>query len=904
MKPKTVFAIFSLFLLSFVFSFAQTPKSFNYQALIRDGSGNILQNQMVGIRLSILQGSETGASVYVETHQPVTTAQGLLMLQIGNGIVVSGDFSSIDWSAGPYYLKVEADPAGGTNYASMGVNELLSVPYALRADKVDNLKKLSIKGTDILSDSALFEVKRKDGQTVFAVYNDGVRVYVDENAGTKRSKGGFAVGGFNSSKGPLYTHDYFVVSPDSVRIYLNDTASAKRSKGGFAVGAFGSGKGPGQEYLRVTQDSTRVYINSTPVKRSKGGFAVSGFGKGKGTINKFMDLTPENYFIGHESGKANVSGLYNSFLGYQTGIMNISGSNNALFGFQTGYNNITGSNNLFLGYQSGFSNTDGSFNSFMGYQSGYSNTTGASNSFVGSYAGRNNTTGNDNTFSGYNSGYSNVDGNSNNFYGTGSGYSNTSGTNNIFIGPQSGYFNKTGNYNTFVGYRAGYNNTANNNVFIGNECGLSNTSGNVNVFIGYAAGHDNIDGSGNVFIGNGSGLNNTAGESNVFMGERAGYSNDDGNDNVFIGYLAGFNGYSAFANVAIGYQSGKGLTQAYNNVFVGSNTGMSTTWGESNVFIGTDAGMSNVTGGSNVIIGQGAGQKADANSNVFVGYAAGYVTTGNGNLFAGNQAGYNNTAGANNVFLGNGAGYVNATGSKNVFIGNQAGWSEGGSNKLYIDNSNTTAPLIYGDFGTNSLRFNGRVGVSVTPSYNLDVNGTVNIRRSSAPAFYIDGKEALWSNGTYFSWGFGNTYNYFAKSIIIGNSGNPGSYKLWVQGNAYSTGSWLGSDARYKTNIQTLDNSLSRLMKIRGCSYEFNTVEMPDKNFSQGERFGFIAQEIKDIFPEVVRQDKNGMYAVNYDGFIPVLVEAVKEQEKQISELKALVKELNQRLSLLENGSE
>jgi len=126
---------------------------------------------------------------------------------------------------------------------------------------------------------------------------------------------------------------------------------------------------------------------------------------------------------------------------------------------------------------------------------------------------------------------------------------------------------------------------------------------------------------------------------------------------------------------------------------------------------------------------------------------------------------------------------------------------------------------------------------------------------------------------------------------------------LYVQGSAYSTGSWVGSDARYKRNIQSLENSLGRLMKVRGCSYEFNTTEMPDQHFAKGERMGFIAQEIKNIFPEAVRQDKNGMYAVNYDGFIPVLVEAVKEQEEQIKDLKALVNKLSQRLSSIENSS-
>lgn len=107
---------------------------FNYQGVARDAAGDALTSQAVGIRASILQGSSTGLSVYVDEHAVTTNAFGVFSLAVGNGTVASGTFSTIDWSSGPYYLNIEMDATGGTTYAQMGVAQLLSVPYALYAN--------------------------------------------------------------------------------------------------------------------------------------------------------------------------------------------------------------------------------------------------------------------------------------------------------------------------------------------------------------------------------------------------------------------------------------------------------------------------------------------------------------------------------------------------------------------------------------------------------------------------------------------------------------------------------------------------------------------------------------------------------------------------------------------------
>ena len=111
--------------------FAQSPNKMSYQAVIRNSSNALVTNQGVGMQISILQGSSSGTAVYIETQTPSTNANGLVSLEIGSGIPVTGTFAGINWAAGPYYIKTETDPAGGTAYTIAGTNQLMSVPYAL-----------------------------------------------------------------------------------------------------------------------------------------------------------------------------------------------------------------------------------------------------------------------------------------------------------------------------------------------------------------------------------------------------------------------------------------------------------------------------------------------------------------------------------------------------------------------------------------------------------------------------------------------------------------------------------------------------------------------------------------------------------------------------------------------------
>jgi len=116
---------------------AQSPEKMSYQAVIRNAGNNLIVNKPVGMKMSILQGSDDGAPVYTETQTPTTSINGLVTLEIGTG-TTSDVFSSIDWSNGPYFLKTEIDPEGGTNYSITGISQLISVPYSLYANKAGN----------------------------------------------------------------------------------------------------------------------------------------------------------------------------------------------------------------------------------------------------------------------------------------------------------------------------------------------------------------------------------------------------------------------------------------------------------------------------------------------------------------------------------------------------------------------------------------------------------------------------------------------------------------------------------------------------------------------------------------------------------------------------------------------
>lgn len=130
---KTLSALWLTFAASILFLSAQIPQAFNYQAVVRNSVGQISANQEVSFRIIIHQGNPTGNVVYKETHLDTTNEFGLSTFSIGGGNPIAGSFNLINWSLGGYYLQIELDASGGSNYTDMGTQQLLSVPYALYA---------------------------------------------------------------------------------------------------------------------------------------------------------------------------------------------------------------------------------------------------------------------------------------------------------------------------------------------------------------------------------------------------------------------------------------------------------------------------------------------------------------------------------------------------------------------------------------------------------------------------------------------------------------------------------------------------------------------------------------------------------------------------------------------------
>ena len=140
MKKLITTALLSLLC---IIALAQAPHSFEYQAVVRDASGNILVSQAVGIQITLKQGSPSSTSTYQETFSTTTNLYGLVNLQIGTG-TTGDDFTTIDWANGPYFIEVALDATGGTSYSVMGTSQLLSVPYALHAKTVESYDACSL----------------------------------------------------------------------------------------------------------------------------------------------------------------------------------------------------------------------------------------------------------------------------------------------------------------------------------------------------------------------------------------------------------------------------------------------------------------------------------------------------------------------------------------------------------------------------------------------------------------------------------------------------------------------------------------------------------------------------------------------------------------------------------------
>jgi hypothetical protein len=192
--------------------FSQVPEKISYQAIVRDAGNNLVTNKTVGMQISILQGSATGTPVYVETHTPGTDINGMISIEIGGGTVVSGNFTTIGWASGSYYIKTETDPTGGTTYTITGTSQLLSVPYSLHAKTAEN-----ISGT-ITETDPVFVASAANGISSMQI----------TNWNASYGWGNHANGGYlKNETDPLFSGSFNLTSPANNQLLKYNSTSGK-----------------------------------------------------------------------------------------------------------------------------------------------------------------------------------------------------------------------------------------------------------------------------------------------------------------------------------------------------------------------------------------------------------------------------------------------------------------------------------------------------------------------------------------------------------------------------------------------------------------------------------------------------------------------------------------------------
>ena len=358
--------------------------------------------------------------------------------------------------------------------------------------------------------------------------------------------------------------------------------------------------------------------------------------------------------------------------------------------------------------------------------------------------------------------------------------------------------------------------------------------------------------------------------------------------NSFFGYYAGYNTGTGDRNTFVGYTSGYSNTSGKYNTFIGYRTGYSNTAGYHNTFIGYRAG-------------DNSSSSSSSGSNTFLGYYAGYSnTTGRFNTYLGANAGAYNTTGENNTFLGYWAGYSNVTGSGNVFLGMYAGYNEIGSQKLYIDNSDTSSPLIYGEFNNDLVTINGHLSVHNGGYLGLtgDTNQLTVDTTSKRARFKLQADGGGTNTDDFFNFTMRNDYSDVTLSVRDSSAGvwlpmlsyeylnNKVDFKdndivttgtISSGGGAYTSGgAWIEASSRdYKENIMELDQaeSLQALTSLNPVRYNY-------KNKRDEEFLGFIAEDV----PQLVAM--NGRRGMRAKDIVAVLTKVVQDQQKTINKQK------------------
>jgi len=474
---------------------------------------------------------------------------------------------------------------------------------------------------------------------------------------------------------------------------------------------------------------------------------------------------------------------------------------------------------------------DTCFNIFLGKNAGCSDCAGDNNVYIGCNAGKGNLSGENNIFLGRNAGCNNTTGYKNVFVGDYAGAGNVSGYCNVYLGHQSAGGNQTGQHNFVTGYQAGYWGGGNHN-FIAGQLAYTHLCG----------------GNNNIAIGNYAGYCNCGGSNNIYFGERVAYHGTGNCNNILMGYYAannnGSSGYMCCAenNIGFGCKNLFYLQCGSGNIALGNQAGCNITDGNCNVVIGYGVTVASATGNNQFIIGSGT-------SHWICGDSSFNIYDKDGNQLNGASSGggggglWSQTSVGIHTLSCVGIGTTNPQSKLEVNVGTavSAFDIQGSAGQLFSVTNNLTSGSI---FSVND--------VSGIPSIDVDADGTIQLAPFSTTEFV----------------GVGTT--------------NP-TTKLHVIGEVTATDFNSTSDARLKTNVQSINDPLAKILQINGVS--FNWIE------NNKPSMGVIADNIEEVVPELVND--TDPKTVNYNGLIGLLIEVVKEQQTQIDSL-------NERLSRLE----
>ena len=321
MTRKTIVVLFMI-MISDVLN-AQAPQKMSFQAVIRNASNAVVSRSNVGIRISVLQGTSTGTIVYAETQNTTTNFNGLISLQIGTGTIVSGNFSLIDWANGPYFIKTETDPNGGTDYAIVGSSELLSVPYALFALNTNSTNSVDDNlgsSTDKI-DLATLQLNKEITVTINKSLSFGtIGNIIITNTEANHFEGSFI--SYNKTTGQLVlrttevigngSFSYWTVAINSARGYsgLNGTIGVNGLTGSDgavgatgATGANGIDGSIGGEPLINIGHSTQYY------RGDKTWQTLNALTVGLGNIDNTADLNKSTYSATKLTTPRNINGI-------------------------------------------------------------------------------------------------------------------------------------------------------------------------------------------------------------------------------------------------------------------------------------------------------------------------------------------------------------------------------------------------------------------------------------------------------------------------------------------------------------------------------------------------------------------------------------------------------------------